>query len=74
MHWNTIQINGIVWVNTEVHERLVKCIIMKGVSALEYIFYYFHEVSDIESGRITSEWNCVGCRCVTWKGANMELQ
>lgn len=42
-------------------------------SALEYIFYYFHEVLVIESGRITSEWNCVGCRCVTWKGANTEL-
>lgn len=73
MHWNTIQINSIVWVNREVPERLEKCIVMKGVSALEYIFYYFHEVLYIESGRITSEWDCVGCRCVTWKGANTEL-
>lgn len=46
---------------------------MKEVSVLEYIFYCFHEVLDTESGRITSEWDCVGCRCVTRKGANTEL-
>lgn len=55
MHGNTIQINGIGWVNMEVLERLEKGIIMKGVSAHEYIFYYFHEVLYIELGRITSE-------------------
>ena len=37
----------------EVLERLEKCIIMKEVLVLEYIFYYFHKIICSGSGWIT---------------------